>query len=823
MDRSQPISIASPNTDGPRPAGTFELGGSEASVLKEQVRQGDLTGLREYLVRTRKECDWQDRVFMLSLVTPSVRLAALDFACDTEPEAADLFLTRCSFYSELAGTMRGGGTGDQVSRNRFRNAADCIQAAKADLNRATHLDGQDPTAYACVLPSLTIFGQLLRHQEWAFAEAIKLAPELVAAHHTIVITLSKRWHGSNEESLQFARHAITKAGPGSDMAACLFRAHMLAQSHPIHFDENPKEAERYLHDPEVTRELNAAFDDWAQPTYVPRRSSIPYLHYAAYWYYLTEDAERLQRALSLTCNTFSEAPWSWIGNPRKMYARAVQIAAGKTPPPLSAEPEPWEDSIAVVDHGVKAMNSGNLADAEKAFFVAFGLAKTAPQEAGRMLIPLVLLSRSLLCLKQGKLEESTRQRAEAIALLEAQPEQIAPVLVQRPLAIALHTAGEHRLAVRYFEQAIGPSEEETDRYIMADMLHKLGSSYNQMGLMDHAAVPLRAALKIYETTPEDPRVPGILLALGNSLRKSNPGEAKVLYKKAAELRVARLQYESACPAWTNLGVLCSEQGRHAESLECYERVLRVREQSPGTPPDRIASVLNNMANCYRRMGSFAKAHGAVDRALKLLSAKDGATLPSVYGTKGMIHLDAGENKQAIEWIRKALAGRERQSSPNLDATVENLESEIAALQRLGRESEVVVAQERLASLRATMQSMRQAGGDLGAMKAQMGGAVFVELPFGNRAVRSEGRRSLIFLTNMLSEEVRAQDAGYYGGRIALPEGTTLFFYGPDAERLLQVLEPSLRKEPVCAGARVLVRQGPAQREIVVVRQATTVN
>jgi hypothetical protein len=100
MDRSQPISIASPNSDGPRPGGTLEMGGSEGSELKEQVRQGDLMGLRQYLVRTHKECDWQDRVFMLSLVTPSVRLAALDFACDTEPKAADLFLIRCSYYSE---------------------------------------------------------------------------------------------------------------------------------------------------------------------------------------------------------------------------------------------------------------------------------------------------------------------------------------------------------------------------------------------------------------------------------------------------------------------------------------------------------------------------------------------------------------------------------------------------------------------------------------------------------------------------------------------------------------------------------------------------
>jgi Tfp pilus assembly protein PilF len=352
---------------------------------------------------------------------------------------------------------------------------------------------------------------------------------------------------------------------------------------------------------------------------------------------------------------------------------------------------------------------------------------------------------------------------------------------------------------------------------MADMLQKMGECYNRMGLMDNAVVPLRAALRIYEAVPEDPRLPGILLTLGNSLRKSSPAEAETYYKRSAELRMARLQYESACPAWVNLGILCSEQGRHAESLEHYERVLRVREQSPGTPPDRIAAVLNNMANCFRRAGSFAKAHAAVDRALELLSAND-AALPSVYGTKGMIYLDAGEDKEAIEWIRNALTARERQSSPNLDATVENLESEIAALKRLGRENEVAIAQQRLATVRAEIQSIRQMDGNLGHMKLQMEGAVFLELPFGNRPIRSGGRKSNTFLADMLSEEVRARDVGYYGGWVAVPETTTLFFYGPDAEQLFQVLEPSLRNEPLCAGARVLIRQGIAHREVVATAQ-----
>ncbi len=125
------------------------------------------------------------------LVTPSIRLAALDFGCDTEPEAADLFLIRCSFYSELARTMRGGGTSDRSMKEDFATQPNAFKVLWLPWREPPALDAQDPTAYACILPSLTIFGQLQPHQEWAFLEAIKLAPELVPAHHTVVITLSE--------------------------------------------------------------------------------------------------------------------------------------------------------------------------------------------------------------------------------------------------------------------------------------------------------------------------------------------------------------------------------------------------------------------------------------------------------------------------------------------------------------------------------------------------------------------------------------------------------------------------------------------------------
>ena len=512
MDRPEPVPNTSPNSNEPQPGETGKQVGHEAETLKAQVKQGNLAGLRDYLARTRGDSDWQDRVFMLNLIAPRVRLAALEFACDTEREASDLFLIRCCYYAQLAWTMRGSGTCDEVADHRFHSAAECIHAALADLEEATKLDSQDPTPYACILPSLRIFGQLQPHQQQAFQQAVKLAPDLVSAYYEVVYTLAKRWYGSHERSPAVCALRDDKGGPGSDMPACLFRAHMTVRTHSISLDKDRKEADRYLHDPEVNRELNAAFDSWTQPPYAPRRYSIPYLHSPAHWYYLAEDAARLKRVLELTGNTFSEEPWSLLGDPRKIYARALQIAAGEAPPPISGKRELWEDTAALVDRGANAITSGKFFEAGIALATALALAHMAPESESRFLIPLVCLNQSLLRLKQRKHEDSKKLREKATALLDANEEQIASDRTQRPLANVLYKLGEYRRALAFFEQAISQSEEDVDPFLMAEMLHKMGECYNQVGLTDHAAVPMRAALRIYEAFPLDPRLPGSLVS-----------------------------------------------------------------------------------------------------------------------------------------------------------------------------------------------------------------------------------------------------------------------------------------------------------------------
>ncbi len=280
---------------------TYNSGAGDLEIIRmaRQAEEGNFHRLREYLSRTRASGDWQDRIYILERIAPKVSIDALDAACAAEPEAADLFVTRCAYYAELAKTMRGNGTADTVSGAHFQNSADCVKAALSDMSRSTEIDDQDPTAYTLVLKPLTIFSQV-DLQRGIFAKATAIAPDLVPAHFALVSALSKRWGGSHEASLSFARNAMTTAPPGSDMAACLFWAHTLVRTHFLHFDDDLRSARRYASEPGVASELNAALDTWLVPSFFVHRSSIPFLVKASEWYRDVKDEERLNRVIAFT-------------------------------------------------------------------------------------------------------------------------------------------------------------------------------------------------------------------------------------------------------------------------------------------------------------------------------------------------------------------------------------------------------------------------------------------------------------------------------------------------------------------------------------------
>jgi len=475
--------------------------------------------------------------------------------------------------------------------------------------------------------------------------------------------------------------------------------------------------------------------------------------------------------------------------------------------------DPIATCLSLIAHGSALVQAGNLSEAERSLATAVVPAKLAPPEQGRQLVPLVLLNLSLLRQRQKRIEEARRFRADAQPFLEAKIDWMPDAGFQELMARVLVKLQEYRLAIPFCEQVIQLEKQWNDPILLAEALRRVGECYGRSGLKDQAAIPLRAAAKIFRNQPGDPRLSAVLIALGNALRKSAPSEAEACYREAADLYVAKAQLQSATAAWVNLGILCSEQGRHAESLKYYERVLQVREQFPGTPPSRMGSMHNNIANCYRRMGRFEEAFAVLDRAIKFLQPEGGALLASAYGTRGLIYRDSGHDREAAEWLRRAYEEHQKLSAPNLESVSEDLENEIAALKRLDREEDAAMAEKRLATVRATMAAIPQADRDLGTLSYQSQCAVLVE--FGNKNVVASSvigpERNR--LARRLSEALQGQNVGELAGLVVIPESTTLMFYGPDAEELFKVLEPRLAEEPLCSGARITIRHSNAVREV----------
>jgi tetratricopeptide (TPR) repeat protein len=335
--------------------------------------------------------------------------------------------------------------------------------------------------------------------------------------------------------------------------------------------------------------------------------------------------------------------------------------------------------------------------------------------------------------------------------------------------------------------------------------------------MDHAAMAARAALKTFRNYPEDPRLPGILVTLGNALRKSVPGEAEALYREAAERHAAKGRLESASVAWGNLGVLCSEQGRHAESLRFYEKALQVREQSPATPAVQIGTLLNNIASCLRRTGNFEEAHMRLDQSIEMfrLDKLNGPSwLTYAYGTRGQIFKDQGRDEEALTWLRRSYTERMKTASPNLDSVAEILEDEIAVLTRSGRPEEASQAQERLASVHAAKKEIPGPVRDLNALISRARGTVSIEIRSGSRRGSDDCRQDLARLALDLKLAVESQNAGVFGKFITIPESTTALFYGEDGEALFQAMLPVLVGKGTIDGAIVTVRQGETSRVMV---------
>jgi tetratricopeptide (TPR) repeat protein len=473
--------------------------------------------------------------------------------------------------------------------------------------------------------------------------------------------------------------------------------------------------------------------------------------------------------------------------------------------------------LALLFQAIQAQHRGNFPAANKLLEVALRLTDGMPAGEADGFRALGRCSLTLLRQKENRLDDAAKERQEAMALVDKVSHADSPR--KEPfdalMSAMLMDLREYRRAIPFCERAVQQKLEANEPIAVADMLSRQGHCYAFCGLKDQAAIPFRAALKILRDYPEEPSLANILIGLGNALRKSSPSEAEQLYKEAADIHVAKAHLESAAVPWVNLGVLYSELDRNSEALEYYQKALEVREKSPGTPPVRIAMLLNNIANCHRRSRDFEEALRLVDRAIEMFQSENSPKIASGYGSKGQIYHDAGNDAEAVEWLHRSCTERMQEPSPDFDLMIENLEYEIASLKRLGRTEDAAEAEARLSKAKEAMKAFPTANVDVSTLTAEPAGAVLVELAFGSRPGGRYGKNDAQAVLEQILAILSMAKLVQSGSRVTTPESITLIFYGENAQAMFKAMEQFLADHLIFAGAVVSIRQGQSVRQIVI--------
>jgi tetratricopeptide (TPR) repeat protein len=438
--------------------------------------------------------------------------------------------------------------------------------------------------------------------------------------------------------------------------------------------------------------------------------------------------------------------------------------------------------------------------------------KSGLEFAELRVIALLNLCRMLKRLQRT--DESERIRQEALIMLDQFGEPGNRVNIQDRLADTLVDFGEHRRAIRSCEQAIQLSSDRGVK--LANRFWRAGRTYLRAGFKQHAEEPLRKAAEFFRASKGDPRTPVVLIDLGNGLRASNPAEAEQSYHEAAAIWEERGAKGQASVAWVNLGILCGEQGRLEESLQWYEKARRMRQADATTPPARLGSLANNIANLYRRMKMFEQAAREVEEAIALL--KGDPVLADAYGTYGLILRDQELDEASLDWFRRSRAEHARQPSPNIAQLSEVLANEAAALRRLGLSDETSALEQKLAELRGDLpplhkhevtpvvEAVKHAGDASGEVLIELDGIHLPESVYKDCDIAT--------LENRLEEALEISRLGELDGHETGPESTVLFLYGSNAEALFRAVEPLLLDYPLCRGARLTIRQGDQERRVV---------
>ncbi len=283
----------------------------EQQRWQERIQNGEIRPFLEEIIRRRNATPRADGA-LWALASPDL-VAAVDAEAFPQqcPDLADAWAFRSTWYELWAAQARGSARADEVGAENFRLMNERITKALRDRLKSIELNPEIP-GYCARLLSLAPHldtDEAADAYDMAYHMFEERFPNNYTCQEAILFFKAEKWGGSHEESYDFARQCIERAGPDSVAGLLLLEA---VYEHWFWFDnfeddEDGSKRNAIMANPELNAELDSQFEilmrNWNQE---PDDIGV----FCSFWFKERSDGMQLARVAGrMDPKKHSGGPW----------------------------------------------------------------------------------------------------------------------------------------------------------------------------------------------------------------------------------------------------------------------------------------------------------------------------------------------------------------------------------------------------------------------------------------------------------------------------------------------------------------------------------
>jgi tetratricopeptide (TPR) repeat protein len=274
---------------------------------------------------------FEERYFYSVSISREFPLEILERWTNEEPDSADALLCYGARLVQWSWDARGYGRGFQVSEKKWDRFFERLAKTESVLMKCAEEMPSDPTPWAYMIIVSTWNSEDHDIRFSYLEQAVSRDPYNWAAHMHMIIALSEKWGGDNEEMIAFAEKVAKSAPAGSDLPTILIKAYLEYWKYLNIFQDKPDEADKFLRSSDIQENaVKAYLRSLASEDFQETAVSIFARYNISAWFWLIRDRERLKNNLDILGNDVDDIHWRWAGTEGELKeARDFPIMVNK--------------------------------------------------------------------------------------------------------------------------------------------------------------------------------------------------------------------------------------------------------------------------------------------------------------------------------------------------------------------------------------------------------------------------------------------------------------------------------------------------------------